>query len=76
MKKKKKSASRRGGGVLPIDTYSLMGDPDNHAPITTLAGQAGEVVRMADVVVAVFEAVKGTAPTPPLWIHLKPCFRA
>ena len=32
MKKKKKSASRRGGGVLPIDTYSLMGDPESSTP--------------------------------------------
>jgi hypothetical protein len=27
MKRKKKSASRRGGGILSVDTYSLMGDP-------------------------------------------------
>ena len=28
MKRKKKSASRRRGEILPIDSYSLMGDPD------------------------------------------------
>ena len=27
MKRKKKSASRRGGEILSVDTYSLMGDP-------------------------------------------------
>jgi len=29
MKRKKKSASRRRGEILPIDSYSLMGDPDS-----------------------------------------------
>lgn len=28
MKRKKKSASRRHGEILSVDTYSLMGDPD------------------------------------------------
>jgi hypothetical protein len=28
MKTKKKSASRRRGEILPIDSYSLMGDPN------------------------------------------------
>jgi len=28
MKRKQKSASRRRGEILPIDSYSLMGDPD------------------------------------------------
>jgi hypothetical protein len=27
MKTKTKSASRRGGDILPVDSYSLMGDP-------------------------------------------------
>ena len=28
MKRKQKSASRRRGEILPIDSYSLMGDPN------------------------------------------------
>jgi hypothetical protein len=30
MKRKKKSASRRRGEILSVDTYSLMGDPGVH----------------------------------------------
>ena len=30
MKRKQKSASRRRGEILPIDSYSLMGDPGAH----------------------------------------------
>ena len=41
MKKKKKSASRRHGGVLPIDTYSLMGDPYCLTPIASSLGAYG-----------------------------------
>ena len=29
MKRKQKSASRRRGEILPIDSYSLMGDPSS-----------------------------------------------
>jgi len=36
MKRKQKSASRRRGEILPIDSYSLMGDPARPVLLRTL----------------------------------------
>ena len=44
MKRKQKSASRRHGELLPIDSYSLMGDP-SRSRLNRMAASSPRTVR-------------------------------